>query len=726
MRKQICFNQNWLFAARELDLDAPNGQFEPVNLPHTNQEFSHQNFDNQQYQFVSTYRKRFVVDQNDPETITLVDFEGVMLACKVYLNGVFLIEHKGGFTPFSVDLSKVLETGENILTVVVDSRERKDIPPYGHVVDYLTFGGIYRDVNLRVVPTLHIKDVFVKTTNVLDDPQLTCDVTLNQNADEVTLEAVVTDLKGNRVASTQTPITGNFGTLKFEDLKEIELWSVERPALYTITVSLLEGEQPIDALSERFGFREVEFRTDGGFYLNGEKIKLFGLNRHQTYPNIGAAAPKRLQLLDADILKDELGCNIVRTSHYPQSPHFLDRCDEIGLLVFEEISGWQHIGDEDWQQISLDELKAMITRDRNHPSIILWGVRVNESGDNDTFYRKTNNQAHRLDTTRQTGGVRDFLGSSFLEDVYTYNDFSYDLREPTNKPHLITEFAGHMFPTKPWDNEDRLIKHALWHTHKHNLQMADERVAGAIGWCAFDYATHMEFGSGDRVCYHGVMDIFRLPKWAAYFYQSQQATSKRIVLKAATHWTMGDRSEGGSSPLTVFSNCDEVEVIIGEFNLGRYLPNYEQYPALSHPPFTIDIPQKYTAWGGAAFHDLLLVGYVDEKPVAEQRISANRLPAKLELHTDTDYLLADGADMTRLIFRITDPYGNPVPYSNSVVSFEIEGPADLIGTNPFPLMSGQAALFIKAQQAEGIVQVRAYCEGLPEASLQLEILPTRT
>jgi len=667
-----------------------------------------------------------VVDQIDPETITFIDFEGVMLACKVYLNGLFLKEHKGGFTPFSVDLSKALKVGENMLTVVVDSQERKDIPPYGHVVDYLTFGGIYRDVNLRVVPALHIKDVFVKTANVLNDPQLTCDVILSQNTGKVNLQAVVTDLKGNRVASAQTPITGNFGSLKFEDLKEIELWSLERPALYTVTVLLLEGEQTIDAVSERFGFREAEFRADGGFYLNGEKIKLFGLNRHQTYPYIGAAAPKRLQQLDADILKNELACNVVRTSHYPQSPHFLDRCDEIGLLVFEEISGWQHIGDQDWQQISIDELETMIVRDRNHPSIILWGVRVNESGDNDTFYRKTNNLAHRLDPTRQTGGVRDFLGSSFLEDVYTYNDFSYDLREPTNNPHLITEFAGHMFPTKPWDNEDRLIEHALRHTHKHNLQMGDERVAGAIGWCAFDYATHMEFGSGDRVCYHGVMDIFRLPKWAGYFYQSQQPASKRIVFKAATHWTMGDRSEGGSSPLTVFSNCDEVEVIIGEFNLGRYLPNYEQYPALSHPPFTIEIPQKYTAWGGAAFHDLLLVGYVDEKSVAEQRISANRLPAKLELHSDTDHLFADGTDTTRLIFRITDPYGNPVPYSNNVISFEIEGPADLIGTNPFPLMSGQAAIFIKAREEEGIVQVRAHCEGLPEESMQLQIISART
>ena len=249
---------------------------------------------------------------------------------------------------------------------------------------------------------------------------------------------------------------------------------------------------------------------------------MIGLDRHQTYPYIGAAAPARLQRQDADILRFELACNIVRTSHYPQSPHFLERCDEIGLLVFEEITGWQHVGDQNWQDLCLAELKTMLERDRNHPSIILWGVRVNESADNDPFYIRTNALAHATDPTRQTGGVRCFRDSSFLEDVFTYNDFSNDVLEPNKLPYLITEFAGHMFPAKTWDHEERLIQHAQLHASIQNKQLGNDKIAGAIGWCAFDYATHIEFGSGDRVCYHGVMDIFRLPKWAAYLYKSQQ------------------------------------------------------------------------------------------------------------------------------------------------------------------------------------------------------------
>jgi beta-galactosidase len=162
----------------------------------------------------------------------------------------------------------------------------------------------------------------------------------------------------------------------------------------------------------------------------------------------------------------------------------------------------------------------MIERDRNHPCIIMWGVRINESRDLDPFYTRTNELARELDPTRPTGGVRFFQGSSFLEDVYTYNDFSNAVLEPSELPYLITEFAGHKFPTKIWDNEDRLIEHALLHARIQNQQIGDDRIAGAIGWCAFDYATHLEFGAGDRICYHGVMDAFHLPKWAAYFYES--------------------------------------------------------------------------------------------------------------------------------------------------------------------------------------------------------------
>lgn len=723
MRERNLFNYNWFFSDKRLELEAPDEKFEAVSLPHSNKTFPHHNFDNREYQFVSTYRKKFPNPLSDNKKLAFLDFEGVMLACSVYLNGEKVGEHQGGFTPFSFNISEWLQAGENTLTVYVDSNESKDIPPYGHLVDYMTFGGIYRDVYLTCVEPVFIENLFVRTMDVLEHPQLACDVRLNRPAgSNFTLKATLLDPLGKEVAEARAPVEGENTKVVFDALPGIKLWSLEDPHLYTLKASLWNGVQ-VDEVSSQFGFREAGFRPDGGFYLNGQRVKLFGLDRHQTYPYIGAAAPARLQRLDADILKHELACNIVRTSHYPQSPHFLERCDEIGLLVFEEIPGWQHIGEQAWQDISLGELKSMIERDRNHPSIILWGVRINESPDNEAFYTRTNALAHELDPTRQTGGVRCFRESSFLEDVFTYNDFSNGVLEPNHLPYLITEFAGHMFPTKAWDHEQRLIDHALLHARIQDGQLGNEKISGAIGWCAFDYATHIEFGSGDRICYHGVMDIFRLPKWAAYFYKSQQEPAKIIVLQPATHWTMGDRSGGGNNPLTIFSNCDEIEVMIGEILVGRFKPDRETYPNLAHPPFTIHGLDKYSAWGQRQFFDLHLAGYIGGKAVVEKWVSSNRLPKKLELNLDTDQLQADGADMTRLIVRITDEYGNPLPYAVKVVTFELEGEAELIGENPFPLIGGQAALLVKARHQAGKVVIHARAPGIPDSEIMLEIVP---
>lgn len=151
------------------------------------------------------------------------------------------------------------------------------------------------------------------------------------------------------------------------------------------------------------------------FLLNGRKVKLRGLNRHQSYPYVGLCDAGTMQKNDADILKYELGVNAVRTSHYPQSHYFLERCDEIGLLVFTEMPGWQHIGDEVWKEQAVENVGEMVTQYRNHTSIILWGVRINESADDDAFYTKTNALAHELDPTRPTGGVRAHKKSSLLE-----------------------------------------------------------------------------------------------------------------------------------------------------------------------------------------------------------------------------------------------------------------------------------------------------------------------
>ena len=430
MRTTKLFNNQWLFAPQNLNFDASDDVFELVTLPHTNKTFQHRNVDANEYQFISTYRKYFDSPAPKSDHRVVLDFDGVMLNCKVYLNQQLLGEHQGGFTPFSFDITDTLIAGENVLTVYVDSTEHVTVPPFGNLVDYLVFGGIYRDVYLRTVHEHHITDVFARPQDVLENPHLECDIRMSNFQSGLTLSATLKDREGTEIASTNCVPDEETTTLVLPELANIRLWTLDEPALYDVEVSLTKNGELIDTTVTTIGFREATFSKDGQFYLNGEPLKLIGLNRHQTYPYIGAAAPARLQQLDADIIKYELGCNVVRTSHYPQSPHFLQRCDEIGLLVFEEIPGWQHIGDEAWQNIVLRDVQAMIERDRNRPSIILWGVRINESPDNDELYQRTNALAHQLDPTRQTGGVRDRINSSFLEDVYTFNDFSNTVQTP--------------------------------------------------------------------------------------------------------------------------------------------------------------------------------------------------------------------------------------------------------------------------------------------------------
>lgn len=720
MRLVNNFNQDWLFIPTEATPEDSDSLFEKITLPHTNKLFPQWFVDNAEYQFVSTYRKHFSVGQEVVNKQVFIDFEGVMLKSTVYLNGHLLGVHQGGYTPFSFEVSTYLVQDDNLLTVYVDATEDASIPPYGGRVDYLTFGGLYRDVWLRVVDPSHIVEVFAKPLDVLANPRVECEIGLSQLSDEMTLEVTLEDADSTVIAQQQVAVESTSPSITLSSFGPIALWQLENPTLYQVVVALFEQGILIDQVTVRIGFRTAAFSKDGNFYLNGQPLKLIGLNRHQSYPYIGVAAPARLQQLDAEIIKHELGCNIVRTSHYPQSSHFLNRCDEIGLLVFEELAGWQHIGDAEWQALAMCDMQRMIERDRNHPAIVLWGVRINESPDDEAFYTKTNALAHDLDPTRQTGGVRNFIESHQLEDVFTLNDFPEGIQTPRSRPHLITEFGGHMYPTKTWDQEERRVEHALVHARKHSLQLGHPDLAGAIGWCAFDYHTHREFGSGDRVCYHGVMDMFRLPKLAAYFYRSQKSPSAEVVLHAATNWTMGDRSGGGNNPLIIFSNCDEVEVLIGEELQGRFLPDSAAYPHLPHPPFVIRWPDPYNPWG-TEFWDLTVNGYINGQRVAQHKIAADHLPCGLQLESHTSSLKADGMDMARLSIRVVDNYGNTLPYQNRIVQVSLTGEAELVGENPLVLLGGQSAIYLKARYGVGPVMVTAQTAGLPPSSITLQI-----
>ena len=714
-RLVIPINRNWKYSKSVVEgahrKEFDDSSFERVVIPHTNVRLPWHSFDDKDYEFISLYRRRFRLPAEAKGKHVFVDFEGVMTASTVWINGVRLGEYKGGYTPFSFDLTPHLDfDGENVLAVDVDARERADIPPFGFQIDYLTFGGIYREVSLRIVPGTFIENIFAKPKDVLTPhPSLDVDcflMHLEASKETLTLEVDLRDgdrviAKGSqRIPATEAAAEPMVHNVRLDNLSGIKLWDLNTPNLYSVHVRVLRGTQLIDRDTRTIGFREASF-TEHGFELNGKVIKLRGLDRHQTFPFVGQAMPGRCQRSDANILRRKLKCNIVRTSHYPQSRHFLDACDEMGLLVLEEIPGWQHIGDEAWKLISIDNVSRMIRRDWNHPSVILWGVRINESLDDHDFYTRTNALSRKLDPTRQTGGIRYFQESEFLEDVFTMNDFGFPLKPPNHSRYLNTEFVGHTYPTKTIDQVERLQEHAMRHARIHDQLASNPQYAGGIGWCAFDYNTHSDFGSGDRICYHGVTDMFREFKPAGGFYKSQCDPSDEIVLEPAFHWARGDESIGFTKGI-VCSNCDHLKFYVGDKLVAEADPNKKEFAHLRYPPFVAELGKAVNHWG-----DLRIDGYIDGKVAISKTMSGKGVDQKFTLLPDDTKLNADGADTTRVVLRVTDEFDAIRPFANDAIKFEIDGPAEIIGDNPFALIGGTGAIWIRAKEQPGKVTLTA-------------------
>ena len=748
-RTILPINRNWRYKSSKVaGAEAPafdDSGFERIVIPHTNVKMPWHSFDDKMYEFVSTYRRRFKYPAAAKGKRVFVDFEGAMTASTVYINGHNLGEYKGGFTPFSFEITKYLKIeGENVLVVHLDSTEREDIPPFGYEIDYMTFGGIYREVSLRIVSPAYIDNIHATTKNVLSgSPSVDVDCFIAaQTADGYySLVVKLNDAEGKEVARQEHPITLNAAsdpsadkdpdtsapayastetttdpakhTITLKDFGKVNLWDLDTPNLYTIGVHLLLEGKVIDADSRRVGFREAMF-TDGGFSLNGRIVKLRGLDRHQTFPFVGQAMPARVQKKDADILRKQLHCNLVRTSHYPQSRHFLDRCDEIGLLVLEEIPGWQHIGPEPWKLVAIDNVGRMIRRDWNHPSIILWGVRINESLDDHSFYTRTNAFAHALDTSRQTGGIRYFQESEFLEDVFTMNDFGFPLKKPNHPKYLNTEFVGHTYPTKTTDDDERQREHTLRHARIHNQLASDPQYAGGIGWCAFDYNTHSNFGAGDRICYHGVTDIFRENKPAGGFYKSQCEPSEEIVLEPAFHWAHSDESVGFTKAV-VCSNVEHLKFFVrpagdaaAEWKLAAEVdPDRIEFNHLKYAPFVLDMKDVDFKKLGMFWGDLRIDGFIGGKQVVSKSYSGDGVDKKFTILPDDDSLMADGADTTRIVLRVTDEFGALRTYADDPIQFTLEGPGELIGDNPFTLVGGTGAVWVRAREAAGTVRLTA-------------------
>ncbi len=721
MRSTIDFGSDWLFEGRE-----------PVTLPHSAVELPFAYFDETTYQRPFTYEKRFIADPAWAEREVALHFEGAMSDARVSLNGEEIAAHRDGYTPFEARLTSRLVDGENLVVVRIDGSENPEIPPFGGLLDFLTYAGIYRDVWLRISAPVHLANVKIETPDALADKKTVriCAEIANPQNLALTGTLIVRIKDGDTLVQTaNVDVSACEAEIEMHGLAGLKLWDVDAPKLYQAEITI-ETPYGTDCTEHNFGFRTAEF-TPEGFRLNGRPLKIRGLNRHQSFPYFGYALGRAAQERDAEILKHELKLNMVRTSHYPQSKWFLDRCDQVGLLVLEEIPGWHHIGDAAWKAEAIEDVRRMVRRDWNHPSIVLWGVRVNESPDDHEFYTETNRVAHELDTTRQTGGIRSHTDSEMLEDVYTMNDFILGMEEmggnrprtalrPISEttglghpvPYLVTEFNGHMLPSKSYDQEQRLTEQVIRHLTVLNAAYGDPGISGAIGWCAFDYQTHCDFGSGDRICHHGVMDMYREPKFAAYAYKSQCDRDDEVVLKPVTLWSRGERNGGGIVPLIVLTNCDEVELRYGGRPLIRLGPDSQTYPHLPHPPVVFErdhFVANELGILGMRWEDAIFVGYIAGKQVAEARFARNPVATTLEVVPDRDVVSAARRDCVRVVVRALDQVGNKLPYMFESVMISVTGEAECLGPTHVPLRGGATGFWLRATGTPGPINVAVTC-----------------
>ncbi|MDY2913920.1 MAG: glycoside hydrolase family 2 TIM barrel-domain containing protein [Candidatus Enteromonas sp.] len=712
-----------------------------MDIPHEIKPLPLHYFDETDIQGDYTYIKDFHVELTKRRFF--LRFEGVMLQMDVYLNGREVGHFVSGYAPVEIDVTNFLVNGKNFLVIHVNTKEDPLVPPFGGVVDYQTFGGIYRPIYLIDKPLKNaIDDVYARGR-------------ANGEIDvfaEVEAGAEITNF-----VYDGDQLVGKFQGSRGK-IENYELYSPSHPKLYNLIT-----RTSTDEVTSSLAFFDADWREDG-FYLNDEKLFLFGLNRHQTYPYIGGAAAESLQKEDARKLK-KLGINVVRTSHYPQSEAFLSECERLGIFIIDEIPGWQHVSkDPLWRERCLALTEAMVIKDRRHPGVIAYGVRIDESQDDSELYGETNHLAKLLDPERATIGVRNFKDSECLEDVYGYNDFSCiyprhgvdkvsSWSGAKGKAKLITEHSGHTYPTKSFDPPSVRVTQALRHALIVDQARGDKDCAGVIGWCAFDYATHRQFGSGDKICYHGVCDIFRNPKWAGYFYASQ---GEEPFLGVASSF-LASEYEGGVLPtIPVFTNADYIEVYLDDVLVHRLYPDKETYPNLLHPPvfiknlvgdnfsepilsesesrfmvqflqghpergvegmslgtkikmlallkrhhlppqYVYDLYYKYVGfWGCKEERVVTIRAFLSGKCFCEKKFG-NSQKTRLALEIERDYLVnGDEYDVIPILVKRVDQYGNLCSYANDIISVNVSFPFCILSPQSFSLNGGVGVIYLRS------------------------------
>jgi len=731
------FDSQWRFIRADVT-QAQVSQFDdrswdPVTLPQTaHVEALVAGADARQWQGICWYRKTFELPADARNKEIILRFDGAMNAAEVWVNGQSAGRFQGGYLPYVMDISKLARSGEtNAVAVRLDNRDNPVTGPKPLAsLDFNLYGGLYRDAHLIIQDRLHITDpiladqvagggLFVTFPVVSKAAAIVHVQTHVKNDDAISRTVVVRtillDVAGRVVATTASaPVELTAGTDR-EFTREIsvthpKLWSPKSPDLYQVRSELVERGTVVDSEQVRVGIRRIQIVRDG-FYINGEKMFLRGANRHQEYPYIGNALSNDAQYRDALKIK-EAGFDYVRLSHYPQSPAFLDACDELGLVVMDSLMGWQYFNDDPaFAALKYQECRQLIRRDRNHPCVILWEVSLNESDMPGSFIVRANAIAHE----EYPGDQCYTCGWKNGYDVFMEARQHGGCRGVTNQPCLVSEYGDWEYYAQnagleqgKWkdlqpaerssrqlrgDGEVRLLQQAMNFQEAHNDDLKTTAFADGV-WAMFDYNR----GYAPDLESSGVMDIFRLPKFSYWFFRSQRDAGEPVagrplepVVYIANYWT-------SNSPLAVrvFSNCEEVALYLNGSLVERRHPERSRASInLKHPPFIFDL-------GRFEPGVLRAVGYVGGHEVArtEQRTPGEPEGLALQFDSCGRHFAGSGKDVVFCYAGLRDQAGIPVPNAGVPIFFGATGPVQLIGHNPIMSEAGTATILVESDMAK--------------------------
>lgn len=715
------------------------------------------------YQGEVWYRKHFTPDAALKGKKLFLHFEAIMGKSKVFVNGKLLTEHFGGYLPVIADVTDVLDwNGDNVIAVWADNSDDPSYPPgkAQDVLDYTYFGGIYRDCWLIAHNNVFITDpnyenevaggglfvAFGKVSDALAEVQLKIHVrNATKNPFSGRVEYMLLQPDGTEVARLSDKIQVKAGRATTVSdrmpVKQPMLWTPSTPTLYNLLVRVLDKEgNVIDGYRRRIGIRSIEFKGKDGFYLNGRPYgkPLIGANRHQDFAVVGNAVANSIHWRDAKKLKD-VGMEIIRNAHCPQDPAFMDACDELGLFVIVNTPGWQFWNDApEFAQRVYSDIRNVVRRDRNHPSVWLWEPILNETWYPADFAKNTRDivdaeypypycysgsdsearghenfpvyfahPANMQDASKEIDPTKTYFTREWGDNVDDWSSHNSPSRVARNwgEQPMRVQAQHYACPYYPVTSYDVLYKQSPQH------------VGGCL-WHSFDH----QRGYHPDPFYGGLMDVFRQPKYLYYMFMAQRPAVKndRNAGSGPMVYIAHEMTPFSGKDVTVYSNCDEVRLT---FNKGGKTYTYKKdknRPGMPSPVITF--PDVYDFMMDKAFSRtqkqddvyLLAEGLIDGKVVATHKVVPARRPEKILLWMDNEGtdLKADGSDFVTVVAAVADKNGNIKRLNNYNIRFSIEGEGRLLGgpgvlANPVPVKWGTAPVLVQSTLKPGKIRITA-------------------